>query len=72
MGAIVSKIFSDGNPSENIIIDFENAVPQTEEEKEIHSTVASVLNKGPDILERLSAYQGCEEFIRKSDNNSRS
>lgn len=66
MGAIVSKIFNDGSPSENIIIDFENAVPQTEEEKEIHSTVATVLNKGPDILERLSAYQGCEEFIRKA------
>ena len=41
------------------------ALPQTEEEKEIHANVSAVLNKGPDILEKLSTYVGCEELIRK-------
>lgn len=51
------------------MIDFEKAEPQTEAEKEIHANVSAVLNKGPGILERLSGYQGCEEFIRKAITN---
>jgi len=34
--------------------------------KKIHANVSAVLNKGPAILDRLSKYQGCEEFIRKA------
>lgn len=37
----------------------------SEEEKELHRTVATVLDKGPTILDRLLKYEGCEEFIRK-------
>lgn len=51
------------------MIDFEKAVPQTDAEKEIHANVSAVLNKGPNILERLSSYQGCEDFIRKAITN---
>lgn len=51
------------------MIDFEKAEPQNDAEKEIHANVSAVLNKGPNILERLSSYQGCEDFIRKAITN---
>lgn len=65
MGGLISYI-SSGPASEDIFLDFETAEPQTEEEKEVHGNVSAVLNKGPDILERLSTYPGCEEHIRKA------
>jgi len=67
MGSLISYI-SNGNHSVDIFLDFEKAVP-TEEEKEVHARVGAVLNKGPDILERLSSYPGCEEHIRKAITN---
>jgi len=51
--------------AEEIFVDFENAKP-SEEEKELHSTVAAVLDKAPVILDRLFKYEGCEEYIRKA------
>lgn len=42
-----------------------DAAPATDEEREIHSTVGAVLNKAQGILDRLTNYTGCEEFIRK-------
>jgi len=68
MGSLISYL-SAGNHSEDIMIDFEKAEPQTDTEKEIHANVSAVLNKGPSILDRLSSYQGCEEFIRKAITN---
>jgi len=65
MGALVSYL-SQGNHAEGIVLNFETAEPQSEAEKEVHASVSAVLNKGPGILERLSGYQGCEEFIRKA------
>jgi len=56
---------NNGRPPEEVFIDFENAQP-SDEEREIHSTVAAVLDKGPVILDRLFKYDGCEEFIRKA------
>lgn len=41
----------------------------SEEEKEIHTTVAAVLDKGPHILDKLYKYDGCEEYIRKVKEN---
>jgi len=64
MGKITSLLTS-GKEIQEIFLDFEKAVP-TDEEKEIHSTVAAVLDKGPVILERLFKYDGCEEYIRKA------
>jgi len=46
-------------------LDFEAAEPG-EAEKEIHTTIAEVLNKSEGILEKLLKYKGCEEFIRKA------
>lgn len=68
MGSLISYI-QGGGPSEDLFLDFENAMPETEEEKAIHATVGEVLNKGPEILEKLSSYQGCEEYIRKAITN---
>jgi len=64
MGKIIGAL-SSGQEPEEIFIDFENAQP-SEEEREIHATVASVLNKAPQILDRLFKYDGCEEYIRKA------
>jgi len=65
MGALLSLLTNDARGSD-IILDFEKAVPQTDEEKEIHAAVAAVLDKGPTILDLLQSYPGCEEFIRKA------
>jgi len=64
MGKVIGLLNS-GKDVQEIFIDFENA-QVSEEEKEIHSTVAAVLDKGPQILDRLLKYDGCEEFIRKA------
>jgi hypothetical protein len=64
MGKLIGVINS-GKPVEEIFLDFENAQP-SEEEKEIHQQVAKVLDNGPNILDRLFKYDGCEEHIRKA------
>jgi len=50
-------------------IDFDlppEAEPESEEERQIYEAVAAVLDKGPDILDQLFDYTGCEEHIRKA------
>jgi len=64
MGKIIGAL-SSGKEIQEIFLDFENA-KVSEEEKELHATVAAVLDKGPVILERLFKYDGCEEFIRRA------
>jgi len=64
MGKIIGAL-SSGKEIQEIFLDFENA-KVSEEEKELHATVAAVLDKGPVILERLLKYDGCEEFIRRA------
>lgn len=64
MGQILS-LLSGSSSVEQIFIDFENAQP-SEQEQELHRTVAEVLNKSPQILEKLLKYTGCEEFIRRA------
>ena len=65
MGQLLSLLAS-GEKAVDIVLDFENAKPESEEEQQIHASVAAVLNKGPQILKELSTYSGCEEFIRKA------
>jgi hypothetical protein len=67
MGQLLSLLGGSDN-AEKIFIDFENARP-SEEEQELHTTVADVLNKSPQILDKLLKYTGCEEFIRKAITN---
>lgn len=64
MGKVLSLLASGKEPVE-IFLDFENSHP-SDEEKDLHAAVATVLNKGPLILDRLFQYDGCEEFIRKA------
>jgi len=64
MGKIIGAL-AGGREPEEIFLDFEKCQPSNEE-KDIHATVAAVLNKGPAILERLFKYEGCEEYIRKA------
>jgi hypothetical protein len=65
MGKIIGALSSGGKEPQDLFLDFENAQP-SEEEREIHSTVAGCLDKGPVILDRLFKYDGCEEYIRKA------
>jgi len=64
MGKVLSLLAS-GKEPEEIFLDFEKALP-SDEEKDLHASVAAVLNKGPLILDKLFKYDGCEEFIRKA------
>jgi len=64
MGKIIGAL-SGGKEPEEIFLDFENAKP-SEEEQQIYDEVHKVLVNGPDILEHLFKYEGCEEFIRKA------
>jgi len=62
MGKLIGTL---DQPPNQIFLDFEKAKP-SDEEKEIHATVSAVLDKGPNILDKLFKYDGCEEFIRKA------
>jgi len=64
MGQLLSLI-SGADNAEKVFIDFEKATP-SDEEKALHEAVGEVLNKAPNILDRLRKYAGCEEFIRKA------
>ena len=50
---------------EKIIMDFENATP-SDEEKDLWNQINAVMEKAPGLLDKLSAYAGCEEAIRKA------
>jgi len=67
MGNLLTIGAGDGkrDPVE-IFLDFENAQPQSDEERSIYEVIAKVLDRSPQILQKLSNYTGCEEFIRKA------
>jgi len=69
MGGLISLLTNDHAKGVDIILNFEGAEPQTDEEREIHAAVAAVLNTGPDVLDKLTNYPGCEEYIRKAITN---
>jgi len=49
----------------DFFVDFENAKP-SEQEFELNDKLSLVLDKAPNILEKLFRYSGCEEYIRKA------
>jgi len=65
MGKVLG-LLSSGKEPEEVFLDFQNAQPNSDEEKAIHETVAAVMAKSPDILDKLLKYDGCEEYIRKA------
>ncbi|EGC31596.1 hypothetical protein DICPUDRAFT_39723 [Dictyostelium purpureum] len=67
MGQLLSFI-NGTDHAEQIFIDFENAQP-SDDERELHKTVGEVLNRGPAIIEKLLAYAGCNEYIRRAITN---
>jgi len=54
-----------GPNAPDFVVDFENPKP-SEDELSLFNQVDSVLQKSPVILEKLSNYSGCEEYIRKA------
>ena|SRR3990167_3251835 len=69
MGALLSLIQGDDNKAEFVFVDFENAAPSTDEEKQIYNTISVVLGKAPGVLESLEKYVGCEDLIKKAIQN---
>jgi len=61
-------MISGSNSPDTIFIDFENARP-SEEEQQLHATVAEVMERSTSIIESLLKYTGCEEYIRKAITN---
>eukprot|EP01120_Amphizonella_sp_Union-15-10_P006261 TRINITY_DN1977_c0_g2_i1.p1 TRINITY_DN1977_c0_g2~~TRINITY_DN1977_c0_g2_i1.p1 ORF type:complete len:316 (-),score=50.99 TRINITY_DN1977_c0_g2_i1:155-1102(-) len=66
MGAFFNKLFDDDRKGPDIFLDFEKATPESEEERQVYESVAAVLDKGPEVIEQLGEYIGCEEYIRKA------
>jgi len=64
MGALLASLKSGHEPS-NIFLDFEKSEPG-EAEKELYDICNGVLKRGPQILNTLLTYKGCEDFIRKA------
>jgi len=65
MGQLISYIMAGNHNPEEIFLDFDNAKPG-DVEKEVYQKVADVLDKGPQVLQKLLEYKGCEELIRKA------
>lgn len=65
MGAILGTHVHDVASGINMI-DFENAQPGTDEERQIYDSVEAVLGKSGAVLEQLTRYKGCEDAIKKA------
>jgi hypothetical protein len=65
MGNLITLTGGDKRDPVEIFLDFENAQP-SDDEKATFEVIAKVLDRSPAILQKLSNYTGCEEFIRKA------
>jgi len=65
MGSLISSLLNGEKDPVNIFLDFENA-KVSDDEKQVYDCLAAVLDKSSSILNKLSNYKGCEEFIRKA------
>lgn len=63
MGSIFSR-----SPTESYLkdafVDFENATPKSDEEREIFESIQVVLGKANQLLEDVKSYKGADELIR--------
>jgi len=59
------KLIGSSNSGPDFFVDFENAQP-SQDESDLYSKMAAVLDKSKVILDRLNNYTGCEEYIRKA------
>jgi hypothetical protein len=69
MGNLITLTGGDKRDPVEIFLDFENAQPQSDEERVTYEQAAQVLDKAPQILDKLTNYTGCEEHIRKAITN---
>eukprot|EP00008_Paramoeba_atlantica_P010639 CAMPEP_0201476638 /NCGR_PEP_ID=MMETSP0151_2-20130828/1796_1 /ASSEMBLY_ACC=CAM_ASM_000257 /TAXON_ID=200890 /ORGANISM="Paramoeba atlantica, Strain 621/1 / CCAP 1560/9" /LENGTH=320 /DNA_ID=CAMNT_0047857063 /DNA_START=86 /DNA_END=1048 /DNA_ORIENTATION=- len=69
MGNLITLAGGDKRDPVEIFLDFENAQPQSDEERATYDQAAQVLDKAPQILDKLTNYTGCEEHIRKAITN---
>eukprot|EP00727_Mastigamoeba_balamuthi_P002464 m51a1_g12214 hypothetical protein (318) ;mRNA; f:16330-17967 len=65
MGQLISNLTSGSRNVEEIFLDFENAKP-SETEMELWQQIHDVLQQGPQLLQKLFEYKGCEAMIRKA------
>jgi len=63
MGSIFARPVAESN-LKDAFIDFENAKPKSDEEKEIFESIGVVLTKAHPILEDVKNYEGADKFIR--------
>jgi len=70
MGKLFSLLTGNNDDSENIFIDFENALP-TPEEQTAWEAVNKVLEKSESVLKDLKDYHGASEEIRTAIGNPR-
>jgi len=69
MGNLLRVLNDKGTvPKVEFFVDFEKAAP-TDSEKEVHTKVAQVLVKAPEILQELRSYKGAGELIREAISN---
>lgn len=67
MGKALSALFSNEKKSSiDIFLDFEKAVPTTDNEKKVHAEVAEYMQESEKILGEISKFKGCDEAIRKA------
>jgi len=66
MGHLLSAFVYTNDDANNLVIDFENAKPNGEEEKALFEQNNKILTKSPFMLEKLSNYKGCADSIRKA------
>jgi len=62
---MVKFIGSSNSNAPEFFVDFENARP-SEDEMDLYTKLAGVMERSPIILEKLFKYDGCEEYIRKA------
>jgi len=69
MGNIITIGGGEKHDPVDLFLDFEKAQPQTDDERAIYDAIAQVLDRAPEILDKLTNYTGCEEHIRKAITN---
>jgi len=62
----IANFNSTNSDTKNLVIDFENAKPNGEEELALFNENNKIISKYPSILEKLSNYKGCADSIRKA------
>jgi len=67
MGHLLSVYITNNNEdAQNLVIDFDNAKPNGDEERVLFDENNKIITKYPAILDKLANYKGCADSIRKA------